>query len=119
MKKLMLILLILMMAIPVNAETKLTKRGGVFYHDGIKETYYNLNMKRVVRIAKEKGVVEGEYHVREDGVKCIGDYVIVAAPYDTWDYGTCVMTSLGKGVVIDTGKFAETNKCQIDIAVAW
>lgn len=99
-------------------ENRLTKRGGVFYHDGIKETWYNLDMKKVVRRAKEKGI-EGEYNVREDGVKCLGEYVIVAAPYDTWDYGTCVMTSLGKGVVIDTGAFALSNKAQIDIAVAW
>ena len=119
MKKIIIgVLLVLLTAMPVNAG-QLTKKGGVYYHDGIKETYYNLKMDRVVKRAKEKGVVEGEYHVSEDGVKCIGDYVIVAAPYETWDYGTCVMTSLGKGIVIDTGKFAETNKCQIDIAVAW
>ena len=113
-------LVALTLATPICGKAnKLTKRGGVFYHDGIKETYYNLNMKRVVKRAKDAGVVEGEYNVREDGVKCIGKYVIVAAPYDTWDYGTCVMTSLGIGVVLDTGAFSETNKNQIDIAVDW
>ena len=112
-------LVALMLATPIQAKAdRLTKRGGVFYHDGIKETYYNLNMTKIVRRAKEYGI-EGEYHVREDGVKCIGKYVIVAAPYDTWDYGTCVMTSLGIGCVLDTGAFAQTNKNQIDIAVDW
>ena len=82
-------------------------------------TYYFKNPEEALKRAKAAGVVEGEYHVREDGVKCIGNYVIVAAPYDTWDYGTCVMTSLGVGVVLDTGSFAQTNKNQIDIAVNW
>lgn len=110
---------LLILATPIQAANKLNKRDGVFYHDGIKETYYNLNMSRVVKRAKDKGVVEGEYHVREDGVKCIGKYVIVAAPYETWDYGTCVMTSVGIGCVLDTGAFAQTNKNQIDVAVDW
>lgn len=109
----------LTLATPIQAANKLNKRDGVFYHDGIKETYYNLDMKRIVKRAKASGLIEGEYNVREDGVKCIGKYVIVAAPYDTWDYGTCVMTSLGIGCVLDTGAFAETNKNQIDIAVDW
>lgn len=106
------------MLTPIQAKT-LNKRDGVNYRpDGIKETYYNLNMSRIIKKAKSKGI-EGEYWIRDDGVKMYGDKVICAVPFDTWDYGTCLTTSLGIGIALDTGAFAQTNKNQIDVAVDW
>ena len=96
----------------------LTASGGVNYYGEQKETYYNLNMSRVVDNAKSAGV-EGEYWVREDGVKMMGDKVIVAANQDLYPYGTIVNTSLGEGIVLDTGTFASGNPTQVDIATDW
>lgn len=118
MKKIIIgVLLILTLAIPVQAGT-LTKKGGVNYYDGHKETWYNLNMKRIVKKAKDKGV-PGDYWVSEKGLKMYGDFVIVAADFETHPYGSLVETSLGTGIVLDTGAFAETNKSQIDLATGW
>lgn len=91
----------------------LTKSSGVNYRsDGIKETYYNLNMSTVVSNAKASGIT-GDYWVRGDGVKMYGDYVIVAT--SNHPKGTIVSTSLGAGIVIDV--------CPTygiyDIAVTW
>ena len=44
---------------------------------------------------------------------------MVAANLDLRPKGTILDTSLGKGIVCDTGSFAKTNKTQIDIAVTW
>lgn len=96
----------------------LTASGGVNYYGEQKETYYNLNMSRVVDNAKNAGV-EGEYWVRDDGVKMYGDKVIVAANQDLYPYGTTVDTSLGEGIVLDTGTFANSNPTQVDIATEW
>jgi membrane-associated HD superfamily phosphohydrolase len=96
----------------------LTARGGVNYYGEQKETYYNLNMSRVVDNAKNAGV-EGEYWVREDGVKMMGDKVIVAANQDAHPYGSIVETSMGTGIVLDTGGFANGNPTQVDIATDW
>ena len=96
----------------------LTKRGGVNYFDGHKETYYNLSMKKVVANAQNRGI-EGNYWEREDGAKMLGDYIMVAADQSVHPYGSIVATSLGLGIVVDTGKFALTNHQQIDIATNW
>lgn len=97
----------------------LTASGGVNYNaNGNKETYYNLDMGGVVSNAYSMGVT-GEYWVRDDGVKMLGDYVMVAACYDVYPKGSLVDTSLGTGIVVDTGGFAETNPYQLDIAVSW
>lgn len=82
------------------------------------ETYYNLNMSKVVENAHNLGI-EGEYNVREDGVKCLGDYVMVAANLDVHPRGSLVETSVGVGVVVDSGDFAKTNPTQLDIATNW
>jgi hypothetical protein len=94
----------------------LTQASGVNYFDGHKETYYNLPMDMVVQIAHQRGI-EGEYWVREDGVKMLGDYVMCATRQDL--YGQVVETSLGMGISVDTGTFAFTNPDQVDIAVNW
>lgn len=83
-----------------------------------KETYYNLPMSRVVEIMHELGF-EGEYWVRDDGVKMFGDYIMVAADLSHRPKGTILPTSLGMGIVCDTGGFVKWNSYQIDIAVAW
>ena len=96
----------------------LTASKGVNYGPSGKETYYNLNMSGVIDIAKSQGI-EGEYWVREDGVKMYGDYVIVAANLDTHPRGSTVETSLGTGIVLDTGGFAASDPTQVDIATDW
>ena len=111
------VLVFLMVAIPVEAGT-LTKSGGVNIYKGQKETWYNLNMNKVIKKAQERLWVNA-YWIRDDGVKCFGSYVIVAAPFDVHPWGSLVETSLGTGIVLDTGLFAETNKNAIDIATDW
>ena len=103
---------------PVPTGPHLTKEGGVFTFEGHTETYYNLPMDVVVRVAQERGI-PGEYHVRSDGAKMIGDYIMVAACYDVHPYGSLVNTSLGMGIVVDTGAFTSWNSGNIDIAVSW
>jgi hypothetical protein len=61
----------------------------------------------------------GDYWVREDGVKMLGPYVMVAANLNTRPRGTVVETSLGLGIVCDTGDFAKKNPMALDIATDW
>ena len=95
---------------------------GVYYGPSGRETYYNLDMSRVVYYMKAMGI-DKKYWVRDDGVKMYGDYVMCAANLDLRPKGTIVQTSLGKGIVVDTGGFAygngEEGRHQLDIAVAW
>ena len=99
----------------------LTKSRGVVQGPSGKETYYNLNMSGVVSAMRRKGYSEQEYPywVREDGVKMLGEYVMVAASYDIRPVGTILESSLGMAIVCDTGGFAKTNPTQLDIAVSW
>lgn len=83
-----------------------------------KETYYNLNMSGVISLMQDAGY-NYEYWVRDDGVKMYGDYVMCAANLDIRPRGTIIETSLGLGMVCDTGIFAEYNIYQVDIAVTW
>lgn len=102
--------------IPTGAH--LTPEGGVFEFEGHTETYYNLDMSVVVQVAQSRGIA-GEYWVRSDGAKMIGDYIMVAACYDVHPYGSLVNTSLGMGIVVDTGGFVAWNPAGIDIATTW
>lgn len=101
--------------------SKLTKSKGTIQGPSGKETYYNLNMSGVVSIMRRKGFSEAEYpyNVRADGVKCLGPYVMVAAHLGNRPRGSKVQTSLGTGLVCDTGGFAVGNPSQIDIATSW
>lgn len=96
----------------------LSKGRGVNYGPSGKETYYNLNMSGVVRIMRNMGNTD-EYWVRDDGCKMLGDYIMVAANLGLHPRGSIVETSLGEGIVCDTGGFAKRNPNQIDIAVTW
>ena len=98
--------------------SKLTKSKGVNYGPSGKETYYNLNMSGVVSIMRNMGNTD-EYWVRDDGCKMLGNYIMVAANLNVHPRGSLVETSLGTGIVCDTGGFAKNNPYQLDIAVNW
>ena len=57
--------------------------------------------------------------VRADGVKTLGGYVMVAANLRISPKGSFIKTSLGTGIVVDTGGFAAHNPTQLDIATNW
>ncbi|MBR6289235.1 MAG: SH3 domain-containing protein [Acholeplasmatales bacterium] len=83
------------------------------------ETYYNLNMKNIVNELSSMGV-DGNYWVREDGVKMYGDYVMIAADLNKYPKGTLLETSVGIGIVCDTGEFVTNGSgVEIDVAVEW
>lgn len=98
--------------------SKLTKSKGTNQGPSGKETYYNLPMGRIIRIMRNMGNND-KYWVREDGVKMLGKYIMIAANLNIRPRGTLVPTSLGMGIVCDTGGFAIYNPTQIDIAVEW
>lgn len=84
------------------------------------ETYYDLNMSGVMRIAARECGVPAKYSVRADGVKVDSEgYVLVAANLSNYPRCTVVETSLGLGRVYDTGSFAQTNPEQFDLATDW
>lgn len=103
-----------------ESQPHLTKRSGVFYGPSGKETYYNLPMGRVINYMRDLGYTTEEYPywVRSDGAKMLGDYVMVAADLSVYSKGSIVPTSLGKGIVCDTGAFAGSSVA-LDIAVNW
>lgn len=74
-------------------------------------------MHNVTEKAKRNGI-EGSYWEREeDGCKMWGPWIILAGAKDR--YGEVVETSLGYGMILDTGDFALDDPEQIDIAVTW
>lgn len=82
------------------------------------ETYYNLPMTRVLEKMRSMGYTEEEYpyYVREDGMKMIGDYIMVATDLNTmYPRGTIVQTSRGQGIICDHCETPDV----IDIAVEW
>lgn len=99
-----------------------------------KETYYNLDMSGIVSGLNRGGWVYTQcvdqslidhildtsgYWIRDDGCKMFGDYIMVAANLSVHPRGSLVPTSLGMGIVIDTGGFAYGNPNQLDIATNW
>lgn len=108
--------------VTTECHSVLTKEGGVNYYNGIKETYYNLDMSYVVELMRYEGYSEEDYPYSvsdENGCKMLGNYIMVAANLDRYPKGTIVETSLGMGIVCDTGEFAVSNPNQFDIAVTW
>lgn len=97
----------------------LNSHNGYTYGPSGKETYYNLNMSRCIYYMNSLGYY-GDYWVREDGIKMFGNYVMVASDLSKYPKGTLVETSLGTGIVVDTGEFCHNGSgVALDIAVAW
>lgn len=96
----------------------LTPSGGINNFNGHTESYYNLPMDGVIQQAQNFGI-EGEYWVRDDGVKMYGDYVICACNRDIYPLGSLVETSFGTGISLDTGSFVAWNPTNVDIGVSW
>lgn len=103
------------------SDNPLTPEKGRIQGPSGEETWYNLDMSEVISKMRTIGFDEENYPywIRGDGVKMLGNYVIVAAHLDTRPKGTILQTSLGLGIVCDTGTFASSNATQIDIAVNW
>lgn len=99
----------------------LSKSKGVVNGPSGRETYYNLNMTSVINSMRRAGYSEVEYPywVREDGVKMLGNYVMVAANYNIRPKGSIIESSLGAAIVCDTGSFVKHHPTQIDVAVTW
>lgn len=98
--------------------TVLTPESGVVPGPSGKETFYNLPMEGVIQKMKENGF-NYEYWIRSDGVRMYGDYVMVAADLSLRPRGSIVDTTLGTGIVCDTGQFIYLDPYQLDIAVTW
>ena len=96
----------------------LNKHNGTVRGPSGKETYYNLDMTGVVWIMEDLGYTY-EYHVREDGVKMYGPYIMCAANLEIRPRGTILKTSLGWAMVCDTGGYAKVDPTWLDIAVTW
>lgn len=108
------------MATKVDA-AHLTASGGVFYGPSGKEKWYSADMSRVELIMRDLGYPEDSYlyHVREDGVKMFGPYVMIAADTTVRPKGTILDTSVGEAMVVDHCVEAEKVSGLIDIATTW
>lgn len=81
-----------------------------------RETYYDLDMSRVMQACGQGGY----YEVRVDGVKVDAEgYAIIAANYGRYPRCSIVETSVGPGRVYDTGGFALVHPTGFDIATDW
>lgn len=80
------------------------------------ETWYDLQMDKVIEKTESDLGVSGLYNVREDGVKCYGPWVIVASHPSIPRY-SFVETSLGQGIVLDRHEMSD--KDLYDIATDW
>ena len=97
----------------------LNRISGVCYGPNGKESYYNLPMYGVVKIMRGLGY-DYQYWVRSDGAKMYGDYVMIAADLNKYKKGTILETSLGTGIVCDTGDFTTNGSGVVfDIATSW
>lgn len=83
------------------------------------ETYYNLPMSGCVRLMNNLGYY-GTVWTRSDGAKMWDGYVMVAADLSIHPKGSLVETTLGTGIVVDTGDFVHNGSgVSLDIATAW
>lgn len=94
----------------------LTARAGRITYNGHSETWYDLKMDYVCQRANAIGI-EGNYWVRDDGVKMFGPWVILAADWNIHPYGCVLETSRGYGMVLDT--HGAKDRELIDIATDW
>lgn len=98
----------------------LNKRMGVNYFNGQRETYYNLRMTGVIRLLDDMGIPHGEYWVRDDGAKMLGEYIMLATDTNRIPKGTIWETSLGTGMIVDHCSGSESySGVWIDVAVNW
>ena len=98
----------------------LNKRMGVNYFNGQKETYYNLRMTGVIRLLDDMGIPHGEYWIRDDGAKMLGEYIMLATDTNRIPKGTIWETSLGTGMIVDHCSGSESYPgVWIDVAVNW
>lgn len=104
-----------------ETENHLNSYDGIFYGPSGFETYYDMPMDGIVSVMRDIGFDEENYPywIREDGCKMLGDYIMVAADLDVRPRGSFVSTSLGTGIVCDTGGFIYNDPYQLDIAVTW
>ena len=102
--------------IPFLLAAVLTASAGRIQFQGHSETYYNLNMRKVIQRTNEAFGLGDHYWIREDGVKMYGPWVIVAAHPTVTRY-SLVETSRGTGIVLDT--HTSEDKGLIDLAVTW
>ena len=103
--------------IPVLFAAVLTVNLGRIQFEDHDETYYNLDMQRVVSIAQNRGYIGKYWEREEDGCKMFGSFVICAGARNR--YGQIISTSHGPGIILDTGDFAKTEPTTIDIATTW
>lgn len=83
------------------------------------ETYYNLPMSGCVKLMNNLGYY-GTVWTRSDGAKMWDEYVMVAADLSIHPKGSLVETTLGTGIVVDTGDFVNNGSgVSLDIATAW
>jgi uncharacterized protein YabE (DUF348 family) len=81
-----------------------------------RETYYDLNMSRVMQACGQGGY----YEVRSDGIKVDADgYVIIAANLGRYPRCSLTETSVGMAKVYDTGGFALKHPDGFDLATDW
>ena len=99
----------------------LSKAKGCIMGPSGRETYYNLNMKNCIKKMRQLGYTMRAYPywIREDGAKMLGPYVMIAANWSIRPLGSIVETSLGWGIVVDTGEFINTYPYGVDIATNW
>lgn len=102
-------------------DNHLTIKDGRFDGPSGEETFYNLDMSGCISYMRDLGYDSENYSYweRSDGCKMFGPYIMVAANLDIRPKGTVIETSLGTGMVCDTGTFASYNPYQLDIAVTW
>lgn len=96
----------------------LTARLGRINYNDHCETYYNLNMDRIVERADSVYGLSDVYEIREDGVKTYNNFVIVATDWNIYPFGSVVETSRGIGIVLDHIG-AVKNRNTVDIATEW
>lgn len=94
----------------------LTARLGTIQYEGHKETWYNLNMNKVIERADKAFGMTDLYWVRDDGCKMYGPWIICAGHPSAIRY-SLVETSRGTGIILDTHTVDDITL--IDIATNW
>lgn len=103
--------------IPILFAAILTMSAGKVRFNNHWESWYDLPMDKVIGRTDQAVGMTGLYNVREDGVKCYGPFVIVAADPSRHRRYTFVETSLGTGLVLDVHTADDPEL--IDIATDW